>query len=118
MNLKEFYECIEGDYESVTARLMGEKLTERFVLKFLDDPSYDLLCASLDAGNNEEAFRAAHTIKGVSQNLSFTKLYESSSALSDELRGGGEANAETVKRVKADYLKTADAVKRLKADNA
>ena len=116
MNLKEFYEYIEGDYADVTARLMGEKLTERFVLKFLDDPSYDLLCSSPDAGNNEEAFRAAHTIKGVSQNLSFTKLYESSSVLSDELRGGGSANAETVERVKSDYLKTVDAVKKLKAN--
>ena len=35
----------------------------------------------------EAAFRAAHTLKGVAQNLGFQKLYLSSAALTEALRG-------------------------------
>lgn len=34
----------------------------------------------------KEAFRAAHTIKGICQNLSLTELYQSAAQLSDRLR--------------------------------
>lgn len=36
----------------------------------------------------ESAFRAAHTLKGVAQNLGFDALYRASSALTEHLRGG------------------------------
>lgn len=61
---------------------------QKFVLKFLDDKSMELLKTSMVEETYEEAFRAAHTIKGICQNLSFTRLYESSSALSEALRDG------------------------------
>lgn len=35
----------------------------------------------------EAAFRAAHTLKGVAQNLGFQRLYLSSAALTEALRG-------------------------------
>ena len=41
MELKEVYEKIGGDYDDVVRRLMGEKLVRKFLLKFLDDKSYD-----------------------------------------------------------------------------
>ncbi len=37
---------------------------KKFVLKFLDDNSYANLKEAIAAGNVEEAFRAAHTLKG------------------------------------------------------
>ena len=74
MTLKECYTALEGDYEGVLNRLRSEKMVQKFVLKFLNDKSHELLVTSMEAGNYEEAFRAAHTIKGVCQNLSFTKL--------------------------------------------
>ncbi len=43
----------------------------RFALKFLDDESMDKLEAAMAVGDAEEAFMAAHTLKGVSQNLGF-----------------------------------------------
>ena len=67
MTLKECYEALEGDYEGVVARLRSEKMVQKFVLKFLNDKSYELLEASLKEENYEDAFRAAHTIKGVCQ---------------------------------------------------
>ena len=74
MNLQECYEALGGDFEDVLSRLRSEKLVQKFVLKFLNDKSFDLLCSSLEEENYEEAFRASHTIKGVCQNLSFTRL--------------------------------------------
>lgn len=79
MTLQECYAALGGDYEDVLARLRSERLVRKFVLKYLDDPSFTLLCSSMEEKNYEEAFRAAHTIKGMCQNLSFTKLLESSS---------------------------------------
>ena len=73
MTLQECYTQLEGDYEGVLARLRSERMVQKFVLKFLNDKSYELLVTSLEAGNKEEAFRAAHTIKGV---LSEPQLYK------------------------------------------
>ena len=112
MSLKECYTSLGGDYEDVLGRLRSEKLVQKFVLKFLNDGSYDLLCKSVEAENYEEAFRAAHTIKGVCQNLSFTKLYDSSHQLTEALRSGWSAEAEKlVLQVKADYEQTVAAIR-------
>ncbi|MCM1132469.1 MAG: Hpt domain-containing protein [Ruminococcus flavefaciens] len=114
MTLKECYTALEGDYESVLSRLMMEKLVNKFVLKFLNDGSYNTLVESLGAGNLDEAFRAAHTLKGVCQNLSFTKLYESSHEMTEALRDKDVTKAnELLPRVEADYLQTVSAIKNL-----
>lgn len=107
MNLKECYMAVGGDYDSVAARFNSENLVKKFVLKFLDDPSYDILIKSLESKNYEEAFRAAHTIKGICQNLSFTVLFNSSSRLTEALRAGRDNEySELAEQVKADYEQT------------
>lgn len=112
MTLQECYMAMEGDYEDVVKRLRGERLVQKFVLKFLDDGSYDLLCTSLAQKNYEEAFRAAHTIKGMCQNLSFTRLQESSSLLTEELRFGCGPNVEPLMaQVTEDYQRTIEAIR-------
>ena len=116
MNLKECYQALGGDYESVLGRLRTEKMITKFVLKFLDDKSCENLIAAVAAKNGEEAFRAAHTIKGVCQNLSFDRLYRSSSELSECLRGGwDDAAVALTEQLKADYQITADAIRALDA---
>lgn len=116
MTLQECYGELGGDYEDVSARLRSEKLVRKFVLKFLEDASFDLLCRSLEEKNYEEAFRAAHTIKGVCQNLSFTSLLESSSSLTESLRAGGTAEtAGLAAQVEADYRRTVAAIRELLA---
>ena len=81
MTLQECYTALGGDYDEVLGRLRSESLVQKFVLKFPADPSYDMLQTALAAQDWAEAFRGAHTIKGVCQNLSFTTLYRSSSLL-------------------------------------
>ncbi|MCI9148137.1 MAG: Hpt domain-containing protein [Hungatella sp.] len=117
MSLKECYISLEGDYEDALSRLRSERLVQKFVLKFLNDGSYDLLCKSLEAGEYSEAFRASHTIKGVCQNLSFTKLYKSSHQLTEALRNGwSEEAGGLVEQVKADYEQTAGAIRNLQKE--
>ena len=111
MTLPECYAALGGNYEDVLTRLRSERLVQRFVLKFLDDGSYQLLLTSLAAGDRDEAFRAAHTIKGMCQNLSFTTLERSASALTEILRDGGDADPALVAAVQADYEKTAAAIR-------
>lgn len=117
MTLQECYAAFGGDYAAVTARLRSEKLVEKFVLKFLSDNSYELLRSSLAEKDYEQAFRAAHTIKGVCQNLGFTRLQESSSQLSEALRHGWTPGAEEwIRRVEEDYLVTLEAIKAFESE--
>ena len=116
MTLQECYAAMGGDYEDVSARLRSDRLVQKFVLKYLDDPSFDLLCASMAEKDYEQAFRAAHTIKGVCQNLGFTQLLDSSSQLSDALRHGWTPEAKPLaeplaERVKADHLAVTAAIR-------
>ena len=114
MTLKECYAAMGGDYDEVIGRLRGERLVQKFVLKFLDDGSYDLLCRALEEGNREEAFRAAHTIKGVCSNLAFTQLLQFSSQLTELLREDG-GDSEQVQalfgQVRESYQRTAQAIR-------
>ena len=117
MTLQECYAAMGGNYEEVCARLHSERLVQRFVLKFLNDKSYELLCTSMAEKNYEEAFRAAHTIKGVCQNLGFTRLLESSSRLSDALRNGWTPQADViVKQLEDDYHVTVAAIQKFSGE--
>lgn len=111
MTLQECYAAMGGNYEDVIGRLRSERLVQKFILKFLDDGSYDLLRRSLEEKNYGEAFRAAHTIKGVCQNLSINRLQDSSSRLCESLRNGytpeSDALAEETAR---DYERTVAAI--------
>ncbi len=112
MTLKDCYAAMGGNYEDAIGRLRSERLVQKFVLKFLDDGSYDLLCRSLEEKNYEEAFRAAHTIKGVCQNLSIDKLQASSSRLCEALRNGYTPEADALAEETAeDYRQTVAAIR-------
>lgn len=117
MTIQECYERLCGNYDDVIGRLRSERLVQKFVLKFLDDGSFELLCRSFEEGNAQEAFRAAHTIKGMCQNLGFTKLESSSSALTEALRHG-DLNVDPALRenVRRDYEMTVAAITAYKAE--
>lgn len=111
MTLQEFYSAIGGDYEGVLSRLLKEERIMKYVLKFLDDKSYDTLCVKIAEGDYEEAFRASHTIKGVASNLGFNRLFDSSHALTEELRGGNApANMDNFELLKKTYAETVEAI--------
>ena len=114
MTVKECYAKLGGDYEDVVKRLMGDALVERFMLKFLDDGSYQELVNALKEGRDEDAFRAAHTLKGVCLNLGFDRLYEVSAELTEKLRGRDTSGTEEMfKKVETQYRILTDAIREM-----
>ena len=92
-------------------RLRSESLIQRIILKFPQDPSYQELCQALADGNIEVAFRAAHTLKGVCQNLGFNNLYEPSAELTERLRPLQETETDDLmQKVTEEYNRTVKAI--------
>ena len=116
MTVKECYEAFGGNYDEVLSRLRADDRIIRFLKMALSDGSYQLLIDSVDTNNAEEAFRAAHTLKGVCGNLSITRLGESSSALCEYLREKrviDDTVMSMLPKVKEDYELTINAIKQL-----
>ena len=93
MELRDCYAEFGGDYKEVLDRLQREQTVQKFVLKFLDDKSFSSLETALQNRNYEEALCFVHTLKGICRNLSFTRLYESSSLMTEALKAGDFENA-------------------------
>lgn len=108
--IQDAYNQIGADFSDVLRRFTSEKLIVRFAEKFLEDGSFEQLGEALRSGNADAAFLASHTLKGVSQNMGFTGLYEPSNALTEELRAKPAdftRAKELFEPVKAEYGKTA-----------
>lgn len=76
-----------ADVKGTISRFAGnEAIYLKFLLKFKNDPNFADLKTSLEQEDFEEAFKAAHTLKGVSVNLGLTPLYEAASAITELLR--------------------------------
>ena len=76
MTVRECYEKIGSDFDKVLGRMGSEALVKRFAVKFLEDKSFEELTESLKEKDGEDAFRAAHTLKGICANLGLDRLYE------------------------------------------
>lgn len=115
MTLTAFYEAIDANYSSVLQRMGGmEKMVDKFVRKFPNDTAARDLFESYEKKDYETAFRMAHTLKGVCMNLGFDKLCDSSSELTEALRGHVADNAdELLENVRQDYEKIIELLKDL-----
>ena len=110
MDLKEFYSVIGGDYDGVMSRLITEERVKKFVRKFVGDLSFSDLMAALEKSDVKAAFLAAHTLKGVSQNLGFDSLYRKSSAIYEILRAGSPDVGALPTEIKLQYTTIIDAL--------
>ena len=89
MTVQECYAALDGNYEEVLKRMMNkEALVSRFLKKFEQDSSFDRLCKAMEEKQIEEAFREAHTLKGLCQNMAFTALCKPVEELTECLRAG------------------------------
>lgn len=114
MNIKDFYAVIKGDYNSVLSRFPNESFACNFIFKFSGDDSFSMLCDALSADDYENAFRAAHTLKGLCLNLGFSVLGASAGEMAEALRSGNYAHARRlIDRVTYDYNKTVTAIDKL-----
>ena len=111
MNLKDCYIKFGGDFDEVLGRLRREQSVQKFMYKFLDDKSFQLFEASMENKDYEEALRAVHTLKGICQNLSFTRLFESSSLVTNALK---ENDWDKMPKLSKDYYETINVIKDFK----
>lgn len=116
MTIEQCYAQMGGSFAEVSARLPSARLIEKFVRKFPEDPSYGQLKQALAENCLTDAFRAAHTLKGVAANLSFEPLRRSASEITELLRhaqaipAGAQALFAQVTR---DYDRTLAAISQL-----
>ena len=104
MTIKSLYEAVGGDYKDVVKRFISEEFAAGLAVRFLDDDEMEKLGAAMETRNIEEAFRAAHTLKGVALNLGFKNLGRSASELTEVLRKRTFDGAdEPFEKVRADY---------------
>lgn len=68
--------------------LNNEQLYKKCLRKFLDDESMEKLKTACDTGNVQEAFKAAHTMKGFISNLGMEKLHQLLIPMVEKLREG------------------------------
>lgn len=99
MDIQKFYETIGVDYTRVLRRLMKEQLVDKYLHLFLEDKSFDRLEKAMEAQDYEEAFKAVHTLKGLSLNLELTPLSDAAAELSGYLKF---QTAETLKQNEAE----------------
>lgn len=117
MTLKDCYAQLEGDYEDVLFRLKLEERVQKFAIRFIADRSFADLQKALQENNAEEAFRAAHTLKGTAQNLGFTALYEEAYDMTETLRVRKIEEAKTLRpQVEECYKRTVQALKLLESE--
>lgn len=111
MTLEECYKMINGDYNDVLSRFQKESLVERFLLKFPNDKTMELLKNAVAEKNIEESFRAAHTLKGITINLSLGDLTVASTRLTDQLKPCvSEADPELLADVEREYAKVIETI--------
>lgn len=114
MDIKECYRKMGGNFEDVMQRLGNESFIQRFVIRFLDDPSFQMIKDGIETKDAELAFRGAHTLKGVCSNLGFSKLCDLSSQLTEILRGRELEGYEAVlAQVEKQYQITVEAIREL-----
>ena len=115
MTIEQCYQALGGSFTEVSMRLPSVRLVEKFIGKFLDDGSFDELCRQMATGSRQEAFRAAHTLKGVCANLGFGRLLSSSSRLTELLRPESDSipteAAALMEEVREDYRVTIAAIR-------
>ena len=75
------------DVDTVLKRFLGnEAMYMKFIMKFLDDKSYQGLIENIGKRDYEEAFKSAQTLKGVTANLGIEPVCAAATLITDLLR--------------------------------
>lgn len=111
MTVRESYEKMGANYDGVLSRLGNEMLIQEICCKIPQRPKLPGSYRSIEQGDAERAFRAAHTLKGICLNLGFDNLYKPGEALTEKLRGRELNGYEALyAEVKNQYNKTVEAI--------
>lgn len=101
---KELLERHGFDVDGTMKRFLNnEQLYKKCLKKFLDDESMEKLKAACGAGDAQEAFKAAHTMKGFISNLGMEKLHQLLIPMVEKLRAGETLGQEELIRLEEVY---------------
>lgn len=112
--MSRFYEAVGGDLSDVLERLEDLDIVIFYLPEFENDPSYAGLMQSLKDGDLQRAFRAAHTLKGLSYNFGMDRLGDCAAALCRTMRAGTPVTPELLRRLAEEYRRVIDAIRELK----
>ena len=112
MKLQEIDKAIL-DYEDVMQRFMNnEGLLRRVLQKFMEDESFAHLKEALEQKDVEQAFKEAHTLKGLAANMSMVELAQVASDMTELLRSKEyEAAVEKLPLLEEVYQRIVEIVK-------
>ena len=100
------------DTESALKRLSGNAVLYKKLLRhYLDDSHINELCQAVEKGNTKEAIQIAHTLKGVSANLSLNNIRLLATDIEAKLKTGIDCNA-LLPELKTSFDKTKDAIEK------
>lgn len=115
MNVREFYEVTEGNYDEAMGRLLSEKRIAKYLHKLPETGDAEGMNVAFAASNWEDAFRFSHNLKGIALNLSITSLAEAAGDLCDTVRHGAPSSDFNIllEKVNSIYNKVKSAVAEL-----
>ena len=82
--------------EGLTRCMNNEKFYFKMLKMGLASDQFEKLGAALDAGKLDEAFEAAHALKGVLGNLALTPIYTPLAEMTELLRAGKSEDYVTI----------------------
>jgi HPt (histidine-containing phosphotransfer) domain-containing protein len=105
------------DFADGIKRVMNNtKLYIKLLTKFKADTNLDILESAIAAGDMEKAKNAAHTLKGLSANLSLTELNKQSLALETQIKTGA-ADPAQFSAVKSTFARTLQEIDKVISEN-
>lgn len=88
MQVREFYKDLGEDFEEVFERIGNEQWIEKYLKKFATEAYHKKLDEAIAEQSWSEAFKMAHSIKGLAMNLGLSRLAKLSSELCEPMRAG------------------------------
>lgn len=115
MSVEEKFVAAGYDYAALCERTLGdEELISELLHIFLADESWKTICNCMDKGETENAFKAAHSLKGSCGMLGLSSLFEMMRILTDKLRYGDLEGAKAVfPQTRGEYEKAVSLIKEL-----
>lgn len=115
MEIEKLYRKLEDwgcDVSGAKERFDDDELFATCIDLFLEDENFKKLNEEIKNNDYQEAFNAAHTIKGVAANLGLTPIYDSVSDVVQELRVGNlKASKVLMPKLNTDMEKIVEIVK-------
>lgn len=115
MTVKEFYSGVDGNYMEIYSKFLNDDKIRKYLYIFLQDKTFTNLCIEIDSKNPQKAFIYAHTLKVLSQNLSFSSLYICSEKVTQALKNNNLQKAITIlPELSEEYTRVILGIKKLK----